>query len=263
MSARAIEVLRQVDLIAAEDTRHSKTLLQHFVINTPCCSLHDYNERQRVDKLIELMKTGKSIALISDAGTPLISDPGFALVRAVRAAGFQVIPIPGACAAIAALSAAGLPSDRFIFEGFLPAKSSARQQRLENLREETRTLIFYEAPHRILDLIKDMLLVFGVEREAVIAKELTKTYETIYQGNLSELKNWLEADSNHQRGEFVVLLQGVELKESHPICIDPSEVLKILLEELSVKQAANLAAKITGEKKNTLYELALKFKKSN
>ncbi len=263
MSARAIEVLRQVDLIAAENTRHSKTLLQHFVINTPCCSLHDYNERQRVDKLIELMKTGKSIALISDAGTPLISDPGFALVRAVRAAGFQVIPIPGACAAIAALSAAGLPSDRFIFEGFLPAKSSARQQRLENLREETRTLIFYEAPHRILDLIKDMLLVFGVEREAVIAKELTKTYETIYQGNLSELKNWLEADSNHQRGEFVVLLQGVELKESHPICIDPSEVLKILLEELSVKQAANLAAKITGEKKNTLYELALKFKKSN
>lgn len=260
MSARAISVLQQVDLIAAEDTRHSKPLLQHYAINTPCRSLHDYNEKQRSGEFIELLQQGKSMALISDAGTPLISDPGFALVRAVRAAGFAVIPIPGACAAIAALSAAGLPSDRFVFEGFLPAKTAARQQRLESIRAEGGTVIFYEAPHRILDLIEDMILILGPEREAVIAKELTKTFETIIQGNLSDLKNWLLDDSNPQRGEFVVLLHGISEKNSSPIEIDPTAVLKILLEELSVKQAAALTAKITGEKKNTVYELALQLK---
>ncbi len=259
MSARAVETLRAVALIAAEDTRHSSRLLQHFGINTPMQSLHDFNETERVEKILAQLGHGASVALISDAGTPLISDPGYRLVQMARAQGFEVVPIPGPCALIAALCAAGLPSDRFIFEGFLPAKANARQQHLKSLQNEIRTLIFYEAPHRILVAIEDMMLIFGADRVAVIARELTKTFETIKDGTLKDLHDWLIADLNQQKGEFVILVKGAE--KSAPDENDPAlTILDILLTELPVKQAAQLASKITGVKKNWLYEQALRKK---
>lgn len=260
ISRRAVEILNTVALIAAEDTRHSKKLLQHYGIKTKLISLHEHNEQERTAQLLQLLQSGQSLALISDAGTPLISDPGYPLVTAVRAAGFQVSPIPGACAAIAALSAAGLPSDRFIFEGFLPAKNQHRQHRLQALVAETRTLIFYEAPHRIVALVDAMLATFGPERYVVIARELTKTFETIYGASLLEIKNWMVSDPNQTRGEFVVLVQGATPTEKTAVGIDPVSVLKILLAELPLKQAVTLAAKICGEKKNYLYELALQMR---
>lgn len=254
-SPRAIKTLQNVDQIAAEDTRHSQKLLKHFGIITPLVSLHEHNETTSSKILLDCLKKNQSIALISDAGTPLINDPGYHLVKLVREHGIPVIPIPGPCALITALSASGLACDKFIFEGFLPGKSIARQKKLLELLYETRTIIFYEAPHRILALIDDMLDVFGAKRYVVLARELTKTFETIHGDNLEQLKNWLRSDKNQQKGEFVVLVKGAEYQ--NPNEIDTQRILEILLNELSIKQATSIAARITQEKKNKLYALAL------
>ncbi len=257
MSMRAIEILNSVDLIAAEDTRHSARLLQHFGIQTRMASYHDFSDDTRVEQLLRSLLEGQSIALISDAGTPLISDPGYRLVSLVRARGLRVVPVPGVCAAIAALSAAGIPSDRFTFEGFPPAKQAARLKLFESLQSEARTLVFYESPHRILECVDDMAQAFGSERPAVIARELTKTFETIHGDTLSGLQQWLRADANQQRGEFVILLHGAEESPHDDVPPEARRVLSVLLEELSVKQASALASRLTGVKKNLLYALAL------
>jgi len=257
ISERAIETLKSVDLIAAEDTRHSRKLLQHFDIETPMISLHEHNEKIKSEKIFELIEQGKSVAIISDAGTPLVSDPGYPLVHEAQERNIDVIPIPGPCAAITALSASGLPSDRFIFEGFLSAKQNARIKKLEEFLYETRTMIFYESPHRILEALKDMRTVFGDDRYVVVARELTKLYETIHGDSLDHLIQWMEEDPHQQAGEFVVLITGVEKVKTDSVAEEDEKILKILLEELSVKQASQLAAKITGKKKNILYEMAL------
>lgn len=258
ITARALRVLREVALIAAEDTRHSVRLLQHFGIETPLAACHEHNERDQGGRFLARLQAGDDVALISDAGTPLISDPGFHLVRQARAAGVAVVPVPGACALIAALSSAGLPSDRFIFEGFLPAKASARRGRLDALREEPRTLIFYEAPHRLLESLEDMRGVFGGERPAVLARELTKTFETLKGAPLDELCGWVAADSNQQRGECVVLVGGWQAPEGDgALSSEALRVLDLLLAEMPVKRAAALAAEITGVRKNLLYQAAL------
>lgn len=261
MTLRAIECLKSVNCIAAEDTRHSAPLLQFYGITTSTFSLHEHNERERAGKLLERLQQGESVALISDAGTPLISDPGYFLVREAHALGIRVIPIPGACAAIAALSASGLPTDKFIFEGFLPAKTKGRVDALTLLRGESRTLIFYEAPHRILDLLEDMQTVFGDERQVVIARELTKVYETIRSGSLSEILEFVKQDANQRRGEIVVMVEGSKLA-APASQIAAQEILSLLMENLPLKQAVDIAAKITGERKNDLYELALSIKNS-
>lgn len=260
MTPRAVRVLSQADMIAAEDTRHSAKLLRHFNVGTKTEAIHEHNERSQVPRLIEILQAGKSIAFITDAGTPLVSDPGFHLVRAARQAGIRVVPVPGACAAIAALSAAGLPSDRFVFEGFPPAKSAARRAVFEKLREEARTLIFYESPHRILESLGEMTEIFGPGREAVLARELTKQFETVRNGTLTELSEWVSRDPHQQLGEFVVLIHGVPRAEREAMDVEAERVLRILIEELPVSQAATLTAKITGLKKNKLYEYALSLK---
>lgn len=260
ISARAQRTLREVALIAAEDTRHSIRLLQHFGIETPLAACHEHNEREQGGRFITRLLAGDDVALVSDAGTPLISDPGYHLVRQARAAGIRVVPVPGACALIAGLSAAGLPSDRFVFEGFLPARTAGRKARLEALREEPRTLIFYEAPHRILECIQDMVEVFGEARQAVLARELTKTFETLKGLPLGELRDWVAADANQQRGECVLLLAGWEAPEEEGIDAESLRVLDLLLAELPVKRAAALAAEITGVRKNLLYQAALERK---
>ncbi len=263
ISERALKVLRSVDLIAAEDTRHTRQLLMHFAINKPLFSVHDHNEQQRIEKVLAELSAGQSIALVSDAGTPLISDPGFHVVQAVRQAGFQVIPIPGPCALVSALSAAGMPTDRFCFEGFLPAKSSGRKKQLLQVEEETRTLVFYESPHRIVDSLTDMAEVLGGERLITVAREITKTFETFYTGTLEDVLIWIQADANQQRGEFVLVVAGAPVKEDEEAAaVSAEKVLKVLLEELPVKQAAALCAKITGQKKNALYQQALELQKS-
>ncbi|MCI0919330.1 16S rRNA (cytidine(1402)-2'-O)-methyltransferase [Pseudomonas stutzeri] len=261
VSARALRVLAEVALIAAEDTRHSARLLQHFGITTPLAACHEHNERDEGGRFIKRLLAGDDVALISDAGTPLISDPGYHLVRQARSAGIRVVPLPGACALIAALSAAGLPSDRFIFEGFLPAKQAARRARLELLREEPRTVIFYEAPHRILESLEDLEAVFGPERPAVLARELTKTFETLQGLPLGELRSWVAADSNQQRGECVLVVGGWQAPQGDD-AIDQNarRVLRLLLAEMPVKRAAAVAAEITGIRKNLLYQLALEDK---
>jgi 16S rRNA (cytidine1402-2'-O)-methyltransferase len=261
ISARAVRVLTEVALIAAEDTRHSQRLLQHFGINTPLQACHEHNERDQGGRFIARLLAGEDVALISDAGTPLISDPGFHLVRQARAAGVRVVPIPGACALVAALSAAGLPSDRFIFEGFLPAKSTARCARLEAIKEEPRTLIFYEAPHRLLESLQDMGKVFGADRLAVLARELTKTFETLKGLPLGELSKWVASDANQQRGECVLLVAGWQAPEGDSaVSAEALRVLDLLLEDLPVKRAAAVAAEITGARKNVLYQIALERK---
>ena len=258
MSARAIRILSEVALIAAEDTRHSARLMQHFGIATPLQACHEHNEREQGGRFIGRLLAGDDVALISDAGTPLISDPGYHLVRQARAEGIRVAPVPGACALVAALSAAGMPSDRFIFEGFLPAKMAARRARLELLREEPRTLIFYEAPHRILECIEDMRLIFGGERTALLGRELTKAFETLKGLPLGELSAWVAADSNQQRGECVVLVAGWEQPAGDAlVSTEALRVLDLLLAELPLKRAAALAAEITGVRKNLLYQVAL------
>lgn len=258
ISARALRVLREVKLIAAEDTRHSQRLLQHFGIETPLAPCHEHNEREQGGRFITRLLGGDDVALISDAGTPLISDPGFHLVRQARAAGIRVVPVPGPSALIAALSAAGLPSDRFIFEGFLPAKAAARHARLEALREEPRTLIFYEAPHRLLESLEAMKDVFGAERPVVLARELTKTFETLRDLPLGELCEWVRGDTNQQRGECVLLIGGWQAPQGDDaVSADALRVLDLLLAELPLKRAAALAAEITGVRKNLLYQVAL------
>jgi len=263
ISARALRILKEVSLIAAEDTRHSSRLLQHFGINTPLAACHDHNEREQGGRFINRLLEGGSVALVSDAGTPLISDPGFHLVRQARAAQIPVVPVPGASAVIAALSAAGLPSDRFIFEGFLPAKATARRSRLDALKQEERTLIFYEAPHRLLESVEDLAAIMGGERVAVLARELTKTFETIKDAPLGELVDWIRSDSNQQRGECVLLISGYESPEKDSLTPEAVRILNILLAEMPLKRAAALAAEITGERKNMLYQFALEQQNKN
>lgn len=256
ISPRALKVLSEADLVAAEDTRHSGTLLAHFGIRTKLVSLHEHNEAERAAWLIEKLKAGEDVALVSDAGTPLISDPGFDLVRAARKAGVSVSPVPGACALVAALSVSGLPTDRFVFEGFLPAKSAARRERLAALAGETRTLVFYESVHRLQESLADMAAVFGAERVSVLARELTKLYEGVREAPLAELARWVETDAAAGKGEVVILVAGAQPQEGASSA-DADRVLKALLAELPVKQAASLAAEITGLKKNQLYDRAL------
>jgi len=260
ISSRAIEVLKRVDLIAAEDTRHSFRLLNHLGIQKPMLSYHDHNEGQQTQNLLEKLKSGQVVALISDAGTPLISDPGYQLVRQAHENNITVIPVPGPCALITALSASGLPSDRFTFEGFLPSKQRARLACLEQLKNESRTVIFYESTHRIVASLEDMASVFGKDRRAVIARELTKTFETLRGDKLGLLCEWVNGDANQQKGEVVVLVRGADALPKDEARVEVEKVLSVLLEELPVKQAAQLAAKITGGKKNALYQLALEMK---
>ncbi|MEH6651507.1 MAG: 16S rRNA (cytidine(1402)-2'-O)-methyltransferase [Motiliproteus sp.] len=264
ITARALEILQSVQLIAAEDTRHSARLLQHFDISTQMWALHDHNERAQADRIVQRLSGGENIALISDAGTPLISDPGYHLVRKVREAGFRVVPLPGACALIAALSASGLPTNRFTFEGFLPAKSLARKQRLEEVVADTRTLMFYESPHRLLASLDTMLEVLGPDRYVVMARELTKTFETIHGDRLGDLVEWIKADTNQQRGEFVLLVHGAEEQvDEEALTPEQLRILTLLLEDLSVKQASALAAKICNCKKKKMYQAALDLQSAN
>ncbi len=260
MTARAIEILQTVDVIAAEDTRHSGRLLQHFAINTPTISLHEHNEEQRSATLLARLQQGESVALISDAGTPLISDPGYRLVTLVREHGIKVIPIPGACALIAALSSAGLPSDRFSFEGFLPSKQGARRQALEVLKYETRTLIFYESPRRLAGCLADMILAFGETRRACIARELTKLHETIETQTLENLQTWVADSPEQLKGEGVILVAGAD-KAPDADMVEVNRVLQILLADLPVKRAAAITASLLGVSKNKAYELALTLQK--
>ncbi len=249
-------ILKSVKLIAAEDTRTSAKLLKHFGINTPLTACHDHNESDKVNHLVERILAGENMALISDAGTPLISDPGFKFVRAAQAKGVQVIPVPGACAAIAALSAVGLPSDRFSFEGFLPSKQSQRLLHLNRLKDETQTLIIYEAPHRILECVKDMADVFGADRPVGFAREITKTFETIKKMTLGELVEFISNDSNQQKGEIVLVIGGASVeKDMEQEKLD--QLLTRLLQDLSVKAASQLAADLTGIKKKIAYQRAL------
>ncbi len=261
ITQHAIEILQSVDCIAAEDTRHSQHLLKHLSITTPLISLHEHNEEERAHQLISRLRKGESLALISDAGTPLISDPGYILVSKVKNAHIPVVPIPGPCAAIAALSVAGLPTDRFVFEGFLPAKTKLRHERLEALQSESRTLVFYESPHRILNSLQTMCQVFGPDRSMVLARELTKIFETVRSGTIGEITEWVTQDENQQRGEIIVLVAGIEAISIPENTVFSDKVLNVLLETLPLKQATEIAAKITGERKNDLYHRALQLKK--
>lgn len=256
MVPRAIDILQAVDVIAAEDTRHSGRLMQHFQINTPMVAYHDHSNEHKLQALIERLQDGDSVALISDAGTPLVSDPGYRLVMEARKAGLRVVPIPGACAAIAALSASGLPSDRFTFAGFPPAKSGARQSFFQPFTTASHTTIFYESPHRILSSLADMAVVFGSGREIVLAREISKTFETFLYGGIAEVQSTITADHNQQKGEMVVLLRGVEKPEGVAELDEQAQALMraLLQEGLSVKQASNIATKVTGVKKRALYD---------
>jgi 16S rRNA (cytidine1402-2'-O)-methyltransferase len=255
LSARAREILCNVELIAAEDTRHSAALLKHIGSGVRTFALHEHNEREASEQLVQRMRDGATIALISDAGTPLVSDPGFRLVRAARDAGITVSPLPGACAAIAALSVAGLPSDRFVFEGFLPAKSAARRAHLETLRAETRTLIFYESSHRVADALDDLVAVFGGGRRAVIARELTKLFETVLDGTLAELVARVAADANQQRGEFVLLIAGADEDAYAARLVEGRRIFELLRRELPPSRAAKVAAEISGASRKLLYDI--------
>ncbi len=257
ISQRAIDTLRQVDLVAAEDTRHSQHLLSHLGINTRLQACHEHNEDRVTTQFIAQLQQGASIALISDAGTPLVSDPGYRLVEQAHAHQIRVVPVPGACAAIAALSAAGLATDRFVFEGFPPAKQQARLNYLQGLRLEPRTLVFYVACHRIAETLRDMREVFGAEREVTLARELTKTFETIRKTTLGECVDWVEADPYQRKGEIVLVLAG---NKNTAEDIDAEQLLTVLVAELPVKQAAKIAAKLTGLNKNELYSAALKIR---
>lgn len=262
ITLRAIETLKNVDLIAAEDTRHSGLLLQHFAIEGRLYPLHDHNEQQKTEALIEKLKSGLSIALISDAGTPLINDPGYHLVKACYQNQITVVPVPGACAAITALSVSGLPTDRFCYEGFLPAKSKARIDLLTQLKQEPRTVVFYESTHRILDSLQDMLDVYGPEKIVVLAKELTKSWETIIHSPLNDLIEWLKADDNRRKGEFVLIVEGYDKVNQQEIDPDAIKLLNRLQQEIPLKKAAGIVAEIYGLKKNQLYQLGLEQKTS-
>ncbi len=256
ITQRALSTLQRVDLIAAEDTRHTGLLLQHFAINARLFALHDHNEQQKADVLLAKLQAGQSIALVCDAGTPLINDPGYHLVRRCREAGIRVVPLPGPCAAITALSAAGLPSDRFCYEGFLPAKRKGRQDTLLSLEQETRTLIFYESTHRLLESLQDMVTVWGPARYVVLARELTKTWESIYGAPVGELLAWVGEDEHRARGEMVLIVEGFQVKDD-ALPPEALRTLALLQKELPLNKAAALAAEIHGVKKNALYRYAL------
>ncbi|VAW58796.1 16S rRNA (cytidine(1402)-2'-O)-methyltransferase [hydrothermal vent metagenome] len=261
MSARAVEVLKQVDLIAAEDTRNSAGLMQLYAITTPMLAYHDHNEEQMTPRLIQRLQSGESVALVSDAGTPLMSDPGYRLVKAAHESSIQVSPLPGACAAIAALSACGLATDRFLFAGFAPHKQVARQRFFEEFVQQSATLVFYESSHRIVASVSDMQIVYGHQRQVTMAREISKTFETIHKCTLGELPGWLQADKNQQKGEFVIVLEGATIQVEAQM-LELESILEVLLTDLSVRQAAQMAAKITGAKKNTAYKLALEISAS-
>ncbi len=262
ISLRALDTLKTVDAIAAEDTRHTAGLLAHFAISKKLIAVHEHNEQQAAQKLLLQLRAGENIALVTDAGTPGISDPGAVVVDFLRRAGVKVVPIPGASAVIAALSVSGIGQNGFLFHGFLPASGAARRKALEALKVQVVTLVFYEAPHRILASLADMAQVLGEDRRITIARELTKTFETIHSCLLSEAQVWLKADANRQRGEFVLLIEAAPIKDVLEISEQTVRVLKLLLSELPLKQAVKLAADISQEKKNTLYELALQLKQS-
>jgi 16S rRNA (cytidine1402-2'-O)-methyltransferase len=260
ITLRALDTLRAVDVIAAEDTRHTSGLLNHFGISKKLIAVHEHNEHQSAEKLLALLTAGDNIALVTDAGTPGISDPGAVVVSLVRKAGVKVVPIAGVSAVIAALSVSGITANGFLFHGFLPASGAARRKVLEGLKPNLVTLVFYEAPHRIIECVEDIAQVLGGERMLTFARELTKTFETIYTCAASQASAWLQADVNQQRGEFVLLVEAAQLNVVDEIAEESVKVLKLLLTELPLKQAVKLAAEITGEKKNALYELALKLK---
>lgn len=264
MSVRGRAVLAAVDQVAAEDTRTSAKLFDQLDLRTPLTAVHDHNEAHRVPGLIAKLQAGESLALISDAGTPLISDPGYRLIAAAHDAGIRVAPVPGPCAAIAALSVAGLASDRFHFEGFLPSRQGPRVARLSLLAEAAPTLILYEAPHRIVETLEDLVATFGAGRLATLAREITKTFETIKRATLAELLAWVMADSNQQRGEIVLVVAGAperDAEDTRPLSAEA--ILRVLVRELPVKQAAGLAAELMGLKRNGLYDMALKLKQES
>ena len=258
ITARAVEVLGAVGLVAAEDTRHTAGLLAHLGLKKPLLSLHSFNEAARVEQVLHTLREGTSVALVSDAGTPLISDPGFPLVRAARAEGLVVSPLPGPSALVAALSVSGLPCDRFVFEGFLPARQGARKAHLASLVDEARSMVFYESPHRIEACIRDMAEVIGADREVVLLRELTKTFEQIHAATLAGMIDWLAADSNHRRGEFVIVLAGRKLEL--PGIEAQRAMLKVLLEYMSVKDAAAAASRLTGVSRRMLYQMAVELR---
>ena len=261
ISRRAIDILSKVELVAAEDTRHTRKLLAHLGIDKALLSLHEHNERDRVAGILDKLQSGQSIALVSDAGTPLISDPGYPLVAACRRAKFPVIPVPGVSAVITALSVSGLPTDSFRFCGFPPRQSGKRQDVFQSLAKETATLVFYESSHRIVACLEDAESVFGSDRKACVARELTKLYETVKTDSLGSLLSWVKADENQQKGEFVLMIEGLgQSNESESSTIDTEVLLKALLEELPVKKAAAITAKLSGHKKNDLYKRALELK---
>ena len=263
ITLRALETLKSVDAIAAEDTRHSSGLLNHFGISKKLTAVHEHNEHQSAEKLLAQLKNGENIALVTDAGTPGISDPGAVVVDFVRQAGIKVVPIPGVSAVVAALSASGITQNGFYFHGFLPASGAARRKVLQSLKTQTVTLVLYEAPHRIVECIEDIAQVLGSERRITFARELTKTFETIYTCPVSHASAWLQADANQQRGEFVLLIEAEPPQETQEICEEAQRVLKCLLADLPLKQAVALATEITQLKKNDLYELALTLKQAN
>lgn len=264
LSPRATRTLACVDVVAAEDTRHSGRLLSHLGIQKRMIALHDHNERDRAAGILTELEVGRDVALISDAGTPLISDPGYVVVREARAGGYRVSPIPGPCALVAALSAAGLPTDRFMYVGFLPAKRSGRRASLELLSSEVATLVFYESPHRILESVRDFAEVLGPDREMVLGREITKTFETFYSGPAAQVLEELERDPHGSRGEFVVMIRGAtaEAGNDESATMDVDRVLRVLLAELPVKKVAKMASELTGLSKNELYQRALALKDS-
>ncbi|UZE95569.1 16S rRNA (cytidine(1402)-2'-O)-methyltransferase [Alkalimarinus alittae] len=256
ITLRAVEILKKVDFIAAEDTRHSQRLMNHLGVTARMMALHEHNERDKSQALIDKIKEGKSIALVSDAGTPLISDPGYFLVKLAREQGVRVVPIPGVSAVVTALSVSGLPSDRFVFEGFLPAKQGGKIKRLEAFLYETRTVIFYESPHRIVDTLEAMDEVYGSERYLVIARELTKTFETIKGDSLGALREWVDGDLNQQKGEFVLLLEGV-VESPDVSTIEQDKMLTLLMAEMPIKKASKIVSELVGGNKKDLYQRAL------
>lgn len=258
ISQRAANILDSVDFILAEDTRHSKKILQKIGTSRPLIAYHEHNESRLLPEIIGRLKAGESAGLISDAGTPLISDPGYSLVASAHENGISVLPVPGPSALISALSVAGLSTDKFIFEGYLPARKVARQKYLQSLANETRTLVFFEAPHRILQSLDDLVYCFGPQRKASLVKELTKVHETVYRNTLLDIKEWLNADKTRQKGEFVILVAGAE-KDSFDMT-EAARTLKILLQTLPIKDAVSIAVKILNGRKNDLYKLALKLK---
>ena len=263
ITLRALDILKTVDAIAAEDTRHTAHLLSHFGIRKPLFAVHEHNETKAAGQLITRLQNGESVALVTDAGTPGISDPGAVVVKACHEAGLTVVPVPGPSAVIAALSAAGITARAFAFQGFLPATAAQRRRALEAVKSLDAALVVYEAPHRVLASVADMAMVLGAERPLAVARELTKAFETIHRCLLGEAEAWLEGDANRQRGEFVLMVEPAARVEESPVSEEAARVLKLLLAELPLKQAVKLAASITGIKKNALYDHALQLQESN